>query len=283
MKHLAKIVYCIPLVLLCCGYAENKSNDEPAETPVTSIVNERGTTLLKRFNAPQGYERQAVNSSSFAHYLRNLPLKPAGSKVKYYNGALKNDAAYVAVVNMPISDRNLQQCADAVMRLRAEYFYAQKEYDKISFRLTNDFEADYANWMQGNRVAVKGNKTNWCKARQPSNTYQDFRNYLEFVFIYAGTLSLSKQLHPQNMKNLAIGDVFILGGSPGHAVIVVDVARNKNGEKVFMLAQSYMPAQETQILRNPSDAFISPWYRTEIQNKLLTPEWTFKIDELKTW
>ena len=85
------------------------------------------------------------------------------------------------------------------------------------------------------------------------------------------------------MKNLAIGDVFILGGSPGHAVIVVDLARNKNGEKVFMLAQSYMPAQETQILRNPSDAFISPWYRAESQSKLHTPEWTFKIDELKTW
>ena len=125
MKHLAKIVYCIPLILFCCGYAKNKSDDEPAKIPVASIVNERGTTLLKRFNAPQGFARQAVNSSSFAHYLRNLPLKPAGSKVKYYNGALKNDAAYVAVVNMPISDRNLQQCADAVMRLRAEYFYAQ--------------------------------------------------------------------------------------------------------------------------------------------------------------
>ena len=254
-----------------------------AETPVASIVNERGTTVLKRFNIPQGFARQAVNSSSFAHYLRNLPLKPAGSKVKYYNGALKNDAAYVGVVNMPISDRNLQQCADAVMRLRAEYFYAQKEYDKISFRLTNDFEVDYAKWMQGNRVAIEGNKTNWYKARQPSNTYQDFRNYLEFVFTYAGTLSLSKQLHPQNMKNLSIGDVFILGGSPGHAVIVVDVAQNKDGKKVFMLAQSYMPAQETQILRNPSDASISPWYRAEIQNQLLTPEWTFKIEELKTW
>jgi len=210
-------------------------------------------------------------------------LKPAGSKVKYYNGALKNDAAYVAVVNMPISDRNLQQCADAVMRLRAEYFYAQKEYDKISFRITNDFEVDYAKWMQGNRVVVKDYKTNWYKARQPSNTYQDFRNYLEFVFTYAGNLSLSKQLHPQNLKNLAIGDVFILGGSPGHAVIVVDLARNKNGQKVFMLAQSYMPAQETQILRNPSDAFISPWYRAESQSKLHTPEWTFKIDELITW
>jgi len=56
MKHLTKIVYCIPLVLLCCGYARNKSDNERAETSVVSIVNERGTNLLKRFNAPQGYE-----------------------------------------------------------------------------------------------------------------------------------------------------------------------------------------------------------------------------------
>ena len=40
---------------------------------------------------------------------------------------------------------------------------------------------------------------------------------------------------------------------PGHVVLIVDMAENDKGEKIFMLAQSYMPAQQTQILINPSD------------------------------
>ena len=101
--------------------------------------------------------------------------------------------------------------------------------------------------------------------------------------MYAGTHSLSKSLHSKSIKDIAIGDVFIVGGFPGHAVIVVDVAENNIGEKVFLLAQSYMPAQETQILKNYNDAKISPWYSANINERLYTPQWTFGVGQLKTW
>lgn len=84
------------------------------------------------------------------------------------------------------------------------------------------------------------------------------------------------------MSSLAIGDVFIHGGAPGYCVIVVDLAVNENtGEKIFMLAQSYMPAQDIQILKGDSDG--SPWFTTSIGDILKTPEWTFKVSDLKTW
>lgn len=86
-----------------------------------------------------------------------------------------------------------------------------------------------------------------------------------------------------SIKNMNIGDVFIVGGSPGHAVIVVDMAVNSDGEKIFLLAQSYMPAQQTQILINPMDEDISPWYSLKRKEKLVTPQWTFDLDMLKTW
>jgi hypothetical protein len=50
-----------------------------------------------------------------------------------------------------------------------------------------------------------------------------------------------------------------------------------------MLAQSYMPAQDIQILKNPNDSDISPWYSANFVDKLLTPEWTFDTGDLKTW
>lgn len=61
------------------------------------------------------------------------------------------------------------------------------------------------------------------------------------------------------IEETKIGDVFIKGGFPGHAVMVVDIAVDESTqEKVFLLAQSYMPAQEIQILKNPNNSHLSP-------------------------
>lgn len=76
------------------------------------------------------------------------------------------------------------------------------------------------------------------------------------------------------------GDVFIRGGAPGHAVLVVVVAAKEAGESIFLLAQSYMPEQDIHILKNPGSD-ISPWYRARSGGELITPEWTFQYQDLK--
>src|SRR5215216_2798811 len=75
---------------------------------------------------PVGYERIKVQPGSFGEWLRKTPLKKDKS-VHLYNGQLKrNQSAQFAVVDIPVGDKDLQQCADAVMRLRAEYLFSQK-------------------------------------------------------------------------------------------------------------------------------------------------------------
>ena len=248
-----------------------------------SLINPEGKTLETRFLLPDAFQRTKDDSTSFGYYLRKLPLKPDGSKVKLYNGDEKNaEGVYDAVVDLPIGNKDLHQCADAVMRLRAEYLYSQKQYDKIHFNFTNGFRCDYSEWMKGKRIAINGNKVSWKQSAQPSNTEKDFWNYLEMIFSYCGSLSLSKELKSVDINDLQIGDVFIHGGSPGHAIIVVDVAVHpKTNKKIFMLAQSYMPAQETQILKNPNDEKLSPWYTTNSGGAIYTQEWTFQENELK--
>jgi Domain of unknown function (4846) len=249
--------------------------------PTASESNTIGT----RFAVPIGYVRVKEEENSFGAFLRNLPLKPVGSLVKYYNGSTKpNNNVYDAVVNLPIGNKDLHQCADAVMRLRADYLYAQKAYDKIHFNFTNGFKVEYNKWRLGNRIAVKGNKTSWVKTAKPSDSYESYWKYMELIFNYAGTSSLSKELQSIPVSDVKIGDIFIKGGFPGHAVIVVDMAVNpKNNQKIMLLAQSYMPAQEIQILLNPSISSNNRvcWYSTSIASKLETPEWTFDVIELK--
>ncbi len=247
------------------------------------IINIEGNTIQHRFQPPAGFVRQAESESSFGFFLRDLPLKPSGSNVLYFDGTVKsNRNVYEAVVNLPIGKQDLHQCADAVMRLRADYFYSLKQYDKIHFNFTNGFRVDFSKWAAGYRIAVKGNKTSWVKTAKPSVSYETYWNYLETVFMYAGTASLEKELKTIKISDLKIGDVFIKGGFPGHAVIVVDLVVNpKTNQKMMLLAQSYMPAQELQILKNPNNVSINPWYDTDFGSTLKTPEWTFNASQLK--
>ena len=243
------------------------------------LINPEEMTLQARYGVPQGYKRVVVEKGSFSEFLRNQKLKPYGEKVQYFNGNYKrSEGIYDSVFDVEIGDRDLHQCADAIMLLRAEYFYGKKEYDKISFKFVTGFNAQYSKWMQGYRINPNG-KGSYYKKSAPSNTYKDFRNFMNIVFGYAGTLSLEKEMIPQKIENMQIGDVFIMGGSPGHAVIVVDMAENEKGEKIFMLAQSYMPAQQTQILVNPENGGV--WYSLKRKDVLVTPEWKFPIEKLR--
>ena len=252
---------------------------------LVSLTTLLGQTVENRIAPPVNYIRETGDEHSFTSYLRQLPLLPKGSKVVLYNGQEKrNQAAAYAVIDMEIGNRDLQQCADAIMRLRAEYLWAQKRYGEIKFNFTNGFPAEYKKWAEGNRIKVNGNNVQWYTAGGKDYSYKTFRNYLNMVFTYAGTASLSKELLTIPYMSLQPGDVFIKGGSPGHAVIVVDVAIHpKTKKKVFLLAQSYMPAQQIHILVNPANHSLSPWYElTETDSGYLyTPEWTFEKKELK--
>lgn len=210
---------------------------------------------------PEGYRRMEAPKGSFVEWLRQVPLKK-DNYVYLYNGRLKDDqSVQYAVLNISVGKKDLQQCADAVMRMRAEYLFDQGRYDEIEFRDNNN--KPYK-WSGG-------------------NDWQAFGRYLEKVFNWCGSASLSKQLKSVALRDIQPGDVLIKGGFPGHAMIVMDVAVNKEKKKVYMLAQSYMPAQDIHVVKNPNKDEITCWYDVDDSNDIITPEWTFGADQLKRW
>ena len=211
---------------------------------------------------PAGYTRLIANPGSFGAWLRMVPLKK-NKAVYLFNGQLKpNQAAQFAVIDIPTGNKDLQQCADAVMRLRAEYLFAEKKYTDIAFM---DYNGKWYKWPGGDK--------------RPA-----FDNYLQNVFGWCGSASLEKQLKPvSNFNNIALGDVLVQGGFPGHAMTVVDMAVNKDGKKVFMLAQGYQPAQDMHVVVNPMDEKLSPWYEIGNEEQIITPEWQFKKSHLRKW
>ncbi len=239
-------------------------------------------TLLSRISVPEGYARKEANDNSFTTWLRNLPLKKEDSKVMLFNKSPKGyQGAQHAVVDLDVDPVDLQQCADAVMRLKAEFHYSKKEYDKIHFNYTSGHKVSFDDWRKGKRPKISGNKVTFTTGNKKGDDYKNFRKYMIQIFSYAGTASLTKELKRVDLADISPGDVFIQGGFPGHAVMVLDVVENDVGHKQFLLGQSYMPAQDFHILANHNGD--GPWYSNQITGDLDTPEWTFKITDLKRW
>lgn len=215
---------------------------------------------------PEGFTREKNDTNSFGYYLQHLPLKTNNNEVLLYTGEKKyNQSAQFAVIKMDVGTQDLQQCADAVMRLRGEYLFRQKLYNSLHFNFLSDGKPRYFK--------------DYCNG---DYSHKKFRSWMNYIFSYANTASLLNELNKvDEINDIKMGDVFIVRGNPyGHAVIVVDLAKNSKGEKIFMLAQSYMPAQEIHVLKNPDNEEISPWYNTKIENVLNTPEWSFTKNDL---
>lgn len=230
--------------------------------PPTAPTNENPYASIIQIPAPEGFSRVPVTASSFGDWLRNFSLKKS-STVYLYNGSAKyNQQAQFAVLDLSTGNKDLQQCADAIMRLRAEYLYQQHRYNEIVFK--DNSGKQYICPANANRI--------------------QFNSYLEHVFACCGTLSLEKQLKPVTVVNsVKPGDVFIKGGSPGHAAIVMDVVQNKKGETRVMIANGYMPAQDMHVVRNPENDASSPWIELKDGKLVSLPEWTFRSSQLRTW
>jgi hypothetical protein len=226
--------------------------------------------VLTRFKTPAGYNEVKPLPGSFGEWLQTLPLKPAGTPTKTYTGAIAATDVYTAaVVDISVGSQDLQQCADVVMRLRGEYLYRQKNYKAITFHFESGFNCDYIHYAEGYRY----HNDKWVLKAKPDYGYPTFMKYMTLVFVYAGTLSLEKELKPvANPSELKAGDVFIHGGSPGHCFIVMDVVENSAHQKQFLLAQSYMPAQNLQVLQYAGEPWFSMGRHSDIAyGELISP------------
>lgn len=243
-----------------------------------------GTTVNTWFTPPSGFQQTKHLPGAFAHWLGNVNVLPPGTPVTLYNGGPKNrQDVHAAVLDVPVGTKDLQQCADAVMRLHAEHLFAEERFEDIHFNFTSGFRAEFSRWMKGERILVKGNECSWKSGGAAKSDHSSLMSFMEMVFSYAGTLSLSKELKSAGNSPVQAGDVFIHGGSPGHAVIVMDVANHTDGRQAFLIAQSYMPAQQIHVLKNTRQPELGAWFILGDGDKLFTSEWTFDWSERKRW
>jgi len=243
-----------------------------------SFINPLGTTVETRFMLPDGYERVPAPKNSYAYFLRRLQMLPYGTI--YSNSS--SEAHFAGMLNM-VQINNMQQDIHLCVRLRAEYFFKQEQYDKIGFTISNFTRIFYVPWVEGLKLVIN-DKQHWTKQSAGVDRLRTFYNYLGFIFNHSDINTVQTDLQPISINNIMPGDMFIQISHPGKAVIVLDVAYNlTTGDRIFLLAKTYSAARTASVLVNPKEAWSgSPWYTIKVgENKITTPEFVFYKQDLR--
>ena len=242
-----------------------------------SLINAKGNTVSSRILLPEDFSRTVYPERSFQEYLRHYRLLPSGSEViNYDNEPYIYQKGHVGILDISVPENGLQQCADALIRIRAEYLWDTGQKDKIGFNFTSGDHCSWSMYSKGYRPNVNGNKVNFHKTASEDPSKNNFYKYLNLIFMYSGTQSLYDELdRVTTVSELQIGDLLIYPGSPGHVIIIIDEMINSSGDKLFIFAQGNTPAQSIHIIKNPNNLKMSPWYKIELGKNLEIPTYYF--------
>jgi hypothetical protein len=206
--------------------------------------------LQERLPPPAGFTPVKVPADSFGAWLRALPLLPAQSPVRSFDGKELNAPHARAVVDLDVGPRDLQQCADTAIRLWAEYQKSRGRADELVFHATSGDPLPFARYKNGERPRAPKNKVLWEKKAKPASADDEkvWRGWLDAVFMWAGSVSLAKDTTAVTAEQIKPGDLYVLPGSPGHVLVVLDVAVHDDGRRALLIGQGFMPAQSFHVL-----------------------------------
>jgi hypothetical protein len=211
---------------------------------------------------------------SWPYFLQHLQTedKPI---VDYRGRAIADQEKHFAILTYDVGHADLQQCADALMRLRAEYLFSRQKYLQIGFHFNSGDYYSWTDYRRGIRPIVTGSRVKFIRSSLPSDTtHASLRAYLDIVFAYANTVSLYKEL--KKADRMETGTVVIFPGHPGHCMILADAAVVDQSDTMFKLVEGYMPAQSIYVLSNPFEPGLNPWYHLKQGGDINTASCTFR-------
>jgi len=253
------------LLLLVLFVNHCTENSAPTDTSPTTTTPANHETVTKK--------------GSWAYFLQHLPEKE-GPVVDFTGRPVRFQQKHTTVIDYDIGNRDLQQCADALMRLRAEYLFSQQRFNKIHFHFTSGHDYSFLAYCRGQRPVVNGNQTHFVTTHASAANHQSLRRYLDLVYAYAGTLSLAKELKPA--KRFTIGTVVISPGSPGHCFIICNEAVTPAGDTLYKLVEGYTPAQSMYVLNNVQQPQLGCWHKLQ-KGVIKTASYTFTSYQLKAF
>lgn len=254
------------------GTAVQPGSTTEGMSPALGTTSERTTETA---TTQEATTQERFNNSGVTYtieeFMRSLPVRSKDAKVKLYTKEEKAEQdSHIAIFNLPVDSRNLQQRGSSMMRLYAEYYWTNHDYDNMKYHLLDNFAMEYERWTKGERLNYQNNAFSWYSSDKKGDSYETLLEYLEYYFSYTGMSTLLAESHKADVNNISVGDFFV-DEKKENAAMVVDVAVDEDGDRCFLLASGGTPAQEIEILKNP--AHEDPWYYvSEIKDTFQTPD-----------
>lgn len=231
------------------------------------------TSIHSTFPPPAGFV--AAERTPYGDWLGALSVAAPDVPVRTHDG--RTVPINARVVPVPMVKGDLQQCADMAIRLRAEWLRETHAPD-IVFHATNGQALPWSRWERGEHTQLVGNRLVWRVDNDKRRAGWD--GWLREVFLYAGTLSLvAYETFPVDAPQA--GDVIVVGGSPGHAVVVLDVAHKRGAagvETIVLVGEGFMPAMDFHVPLGPLAGWW-PW----TDEGIALPHWPLPEDALRRW
>jgi hypothetical protein len=209
-----------------------------------------GYNTIKKIPVPNGYERIEYDKKSYSHYLQNMPLKENNTIFKWSGkkvyGVLYN---IYAVVDKPLLFKSdLEQCADFCMRFWADFHKIENKLDVL-------FLYNYSG-----------------KKKYYNRSNKKYKSYLRWHMAYSNSYSIKKGANKVESRPFKPGDMFVQNkdGGIGHVSLIVDAAKNKNGERIYLIGYGFIPAQEFHIEKAKKGYGIDGWFTKKGFEKYLS-------------
>lgn len=194
LLFLLLIITGVIIVLQFQPLAQTSSNLYNSFKPI-SLIDKDQLSIITRVKVPEGYKRVVSPKGSFQAYLQNYKLKAYGSKIINYDGtAYFWQKGHVGILDISVPKNGLQQCADALIRIRSEHLWDQDRKVEIGFNFTSGHYCSWSKYADGYRPKINGNKVSFHKTASANHSKTNFYKYLNLIYTYSGTLSLYHEL-----------------------------------------------------------------------------------------
>ena len=273
MKILTRLVLATGYSRSGIGQAANPAcHEASAESHPFADPSNLARTLCGAFPSPPGFERVKAADGSFADWLRHLPLRPIGTQPKTYLGetTVWKASEVAAVIDLDLIGK-IQDCATSAVRLWVEYLVNHGKEKTLSVTMNQRKVLSWAGFMRGCLPSYNGETRKLsvtCGHRRPSvSTAQaraaSIRKYVRHAMRWTNSSTLARHLRRATKAETGPGTVILQPGSSGgvgHASIIVDKAVNTDGDRLYLVANGFLPAQDMLIVapgQSPADR--RPW------------------------
>jgi len=215
------------------------------------------------------FNRITVTAQSFGNWLRQQPLQPVGSPVLDYRGReykKSTDTTVAFVMNIDIRNRRTEQCMDILVRLYSEFLWQSGRMDEANYPLPGGYMLAWPEWRDGWRPFFKGIDVTMKHTAQSDSSFTNFELYLRTVYAESHTQQFYHAYKVIVRDSVAIGDFIVKRGSKSHAVMIVDLAQDNNGNYMALIGHGDTPACQFYLLSYRED---QPWFPVDFSEDIL--------------